>query len=205
MADTNSLTNISEKPRVLLACGKIEYQIRNYEPITSNYRLLSDKALLQDEILDKTLALRPEIIVFFEDLKKVNMSLTMLDILRKVRQQDVRVIFICSNRQIGDPIMDGLVRLGIYDIINRDQLPLEEIFDVMQKPKKFSTVSRYLGRIRISDDGTTSYTDFSDTSLSGASKESVAKDLLRSKREERAKLENEKNPKKGFFDKMLGL
>ena len=143
----------SEKPRVLLACPKIDSQIVHYQPIMDNYKVLSDKAILLDDILDKVLKLKPQILIYLDGIKQINYKINQLDVLRKVRQQDVRVIYCCNDRQIGDPWLDGIVQFGIYDIINDDILPLKELFDIMQHPKTFKNASKYLGKITVSDDG----------------------------------------------------
>lgn len=93
---------------------------------------------------------RPGVVIFFEKTAGVEQISSAI---YKIRSTGARVIYISSERYIGDPILEIIVGYGVYDIILMDEIGQEIIYDFLVHPRDFNDVSVFYREIKIDDDG----------------------------------------------------
>lgn len=75
----------------------------------------------------------------------LNGSIPIIQLIQQIRMEysGTRIIFISKKRERKDPFLSELVSLGIYDIINKDIVTIEEIISHILEPRNFGDVSMY--------------------------------------------------------------
>lgn len=87
----------------------------------------------------------------------------------RIESPNTRIVFISKLRDKNDIFLSTLVSYGIYDIINKDVVPLQEIISHVLSPRTFRDVSMYYNGVNKVDtqDGYHKTIDDSDRSQSG--------------------------------------
>lgn len=87
----------------------------------------------------------------------------------RIESPNTRIVFISKLRDKNDIFLSTLVSYGIYDIINKDVVPLQEIISHVLSPRTFRDVSMYYNGVNKADiqDGCQKPTDDSDKPQSG--------------------------------------
>lgn len=202
------MDNSINKQPILLACyGQVSNTIKSRaNKLNRHYNFLAAKAYNLDDIIPKISQYNTKIIILMDNLPSGKHTEPVLDILRKIVERDIRVIFICYNREVGDPLMDGLVELGIYDIINEVKLSIDEVLDMIDHPRKFKDSSKYLMQPEIDDKGNLSkgfnQVDFTKNYIKVASNTKPhSKTISASKKQSPTPTNN----KKGFFSSLFSI
>lgn len=81
-------------------------------------------------------------------LESLKGTVDFLKLLKNIRIEEPQVRIVCilkerEDRQ--DPILAGLVALGIYDIINQDSVKISDIKNCLTNPRTFRDVAEYYG------------------------------------------------------------
>lgn len=117
--------------------------------LSKNY-YIEGSAATRESAIEMSKVKRPGTIIFFERTAGVaSISETMY----AFRMTGARVIYISSERYIGDPILEMVVGYGIYDIILSDEINLDLVLDYVQSPRDFNDVSIFYRERTMNDDG----------------------------------------------------
>ncbi|MBR2895806.1 MAG: hypothetical protein IKC03_09150 [Oscillospiraceae bacterium] len=83
-----------------------------------------------------------DILLYRESLKG---SADTFELMKQIRSKHptVRIIFIANAQSISSKLLARLVFLGIYDIINCDTLPLEDLMSYIVSPRNFGYAEKY--------------------------------------------------------------
>ncbi len=87
---------------------------------------------------DKT----PDVIVLRDSIKGDISFVKMAEQIR-LEYSEVRIIFVCGKRKRGDMELAKLVGLGIYDIISKDTVPVDNIVSAIKRPQLFRDVAQF--------------------------------------------------------------
>ena len=119
-------------------------------PELSNHFYIEGSAATRESAIDIARTKRPGTILFFERTAGIaSISKTIY----AFRQTGARVIYISSERYIGDPILETVVGYGVYDIVLSDEINLDLVMDYMLRPRDFNDVSIFYREVEIADDG----------------------------------------------------
>lgn len=137
----------NNKPKILFAFPHSYLQLILKEPkITDNFQIISAEEEINRQNLLKIIQHeKPQIVTIPETIKGEE-SLNYL--IKNIRLQDIRVIFLCSNRKRGDILLSNLVLYGITDIINRDSISTKELAKILLNPQPWSQVATYIRPIK---------------------------------------------------------
>lgn len=119
-------------------------------PELSNNYYIEGSAATRESAIDIAKTKRPGTIVFFERTAGIA---SISETIYAFRMTGARVIYISSERYIGDPILETVVGYGVYDIILSDEINLEIIRGYLENPRDFNDVSIFYRQIDIQDEG----------------------------------------------------
>lgn len=89
---------------------------------------------------------RPAVVIVDEDLAEPGSAadITLTDFIYALRRANMRVIFIATRSQPGDPLLADLVRLDVTDILNGKRLNLSELERQLERKTPLSEVAHLL-------------------------------------------------------------
>jgi len=82
-------------------------------------------------------------ILVFRDSLAGSIDITKLFEQIRVEYPEVRIVFICGERPKGDRMLAAIVSLGIYDIICKNAVPVDNIVERIRHPASFRDVVMY--------------------------------------------------------------
>ena len=85
---------------------------------------------------------QPDVLVLRDTLQGNTPILQMIEDIR-IEAPDTRIVFISKLRSKTDSLLAALVSYGIYDIINKDIVPVDEMVSHIIHPRNFRDVSLY--------------------------------------------------------------
>lgn len=83
-----------------------------------------------------------DVLVIRDTLKGSSSIIKLVEEIR-IESPNTRIVFISRRREKTDPLLAQLVSYGIYDIINKNQVPLNDIVHLILHPNTFRDVSMY--------------------------------------------------------------
>lgn len=83
-----------------------------------------------------------DILVFRDSLDG---SIDIRRLLEQIRTEypEIRIVFICGERPKGDTMLAAIVSLGIYDIISKNAVPVDDIVEHIRHPASFRDAAKY--------------------------------------------------------------
>ena len=106
---------------IAISAGIVQYQEAIIPALSCNG---ADVLLIREEL--------PGTMDFLELIKSI-----------RIRATTVRIICLLSERERTDPMLSGLVSLGIYDIINQNQVSISDFVSHIAEPRTFRDVAQY--------------------------------------------------------------
>lgn len=144
---------IEEKTKVLFVTGQSSvsdwlYKLFNKDKL-KNYYIEGTSATRENAV--KTCEKKEiDIVIFFE---KTPGTLSISETVYKMRISGARIIFITSQRNPGDLVLETLVGYGVYDMILSNKITEIQILSFISTPRDFKDVSIFHREIEVSDTG----------------------------------------------------
>jgi len=85
---------------------------------------------------------KPDIVIIRETLQG---NENIMSILYEIRTKfpKIRIVFIAGKREPGDALLATLVNYGIYDILQGETIPSQQIVSLVRKPNEYTDVSHF--------------------------------------------------------------
>lgn len=134
---------------IMLAIGHLSFE-KNIQLHLSEYAF-TERAAYKEEVISKVESEKPDIIIIRETLQG---SLSSLQILREIKliSRSARVIFISKKRDYGDLVINEVINLGIYDIINSESVDLKDVVNLVKNPNSYADVDRFRFKKKIEEE-----------------------------------------------------
>lgn len=142
----NHVLLVSSNPQV----SELLYEFFGSVPELNSKYYIEGAAATREAAIDIAKTKCPGTIIFFEKTAGIA---TISHTMYTMRMTGARIIYISSDRYIGDPILETIVSYGIYDIILADEMNLDLITDYMLNPRDFNDVSIFKREYEIADQG----------------------------------------------------
>ena len=110
------------------------------ERLSENYKIVGT-ALYKEIVVEKVKSLKPDILILSEGLQASDMSIRKLVQILRTEYPEVRIIFLAANRPIGDPFLEWLVNVGVYDIQFGESININEVVQCIYKPYQYKDVA----------------------------------------------------------------
>lgn len=82
-------------------------------------------------------------ILVFRDSLDGSIDITRLFEQIRTEYPEIRIVFICGERPKGDRMLATIVSLGIYDIIHKNAVPVDDIVERIKHPASFRDAAMY--------------------------------------------------------------
>ena len=82
-------------------------------------------------------------ILVFRDSLDGSIDITRLFEQIRTEYPEIRIVFICGERPKGDKMLAAIVSLGIYDIIHKNAVPVDDIVERIKHPASFRDAAMY--------------------------------------------------------------
>lgn len=105
--------------------------------------ILREMPYVNRNVLEQFLKDRPEIVIVADDVS-ADEDLTLEQFIFRLRQGDIRVIFLAGDRKPGDPLLSDLVAMGVTDLVVGGQVSVETLIRMLHQPTPWSEASRYI-------------------------------------------------------------
>lgn len=135
--------------KIMLAIGHLSFE-KNIQLHLPEYAF-TERAAYKEEVISKVESEKPDIIIIRETLQG---SLSSLQILREIKliSRSARVIFISKKRDYGDLVINEVINLGIYDIINSESVDLKYVVNLVKNPNSYADVDRFRFKKKIEEE-----------------------------------------------------
>lgn len=99
-------------------------------------------ATYRESVLETLLDTPVDILIIRDAL---NGDIPIMDMVERIRIEysEIRIVYICGKKTRGDKELTRLVGLGVYDIISKDKIPIDEVSQCVKYPRKFRDVAEF--------------------------------------------------------------
>lgn len=104
-----------------------------------------DEAVYRDSIIKRISDTGADIVVILEGLQG---SIPMFNIIQRIRMEhsNTRIILICGkSKNINDNKKEKYINMGVYDLIEADELQADNIIELIKKPNTYADAMALLG------------------------------------------------------------
>lgn len=126
--------------KILLALGfrDLEDYIKEEMSDGKEYEFVGE-SVHRENVLNLIKEKSPNILIIRETLPgKINI-IRLIDVIRS-NYQNIRIIFLAGEREVGDTLLSALVSYGVYDILHTGSIPANEIINLIQNPNSYKDV-----------------------------------------------------------------
>lgn len=127
--------------KVLLAIGSIDMENFLKKKLSANFKFVD--SLSYKEAVTKAVAKhKPDVLVIRETLPGHE---DVLKIIYSIRNEfpSTRIIFISSQREIGDGVLSTLVSYGVYDLIIGNSIQAFDLIELIKTPNSYADVKQF--------------------------------------------------------------
>lgn len=146
-------TELKQKDSVLFVTQSSDAS-KFFNLLFENNQYLNDHYFIDGTLATRELAVR-EVkhkkinLVIFVDRTPGNMSIS--EAVYTLRMYGCRVIYISTQRQVGDLVLEAIVGYGVYDIIMSTKINEEVLVDIIKHPREFRHVAIFHRMVDVSD------------------------------------------------------
>lgn len=135
--DRNSVMFVTGQPEV----KKFLFDLFTNEnlPFKNDFVVLPD-AVTRERAIDLASERRPRLIIFFETTAG---TLSISETIHRLRLTGARVIYISTQRAIGDLVLEALVECGVYDLILDESITIDKLIDYVYNPRQYPDVAAF--------------------------------------------------------------
>lgn len=135
--DRNSVMFVTGQPEV----KKFLFDLFTNEnlPFKNDFVVLPD-AVTRERAIDIASERRPRLIIFFETTAG---TLSISETIHRLRLTGARVIYISTQRAIGDLVLEALVECGVYDLILDESITIDKLIDYVYHPRQYPDVAAF--------------------------------------------------------------
>lgn len=126
------------------------YELFGSDPELSKRYYIEGSAATRESAIQICREKRPGTVLFFERTAGIS---SISKTIYNIRMTGARVVYISSQRHIGDPVLEALVSYGVYDLVLEDEISSELIQRYLLNPRDFKDVSVFKREIDIKDEG----------------------------------------------------
>ena len=151
--DRNSVMFVTGQPEV----KKFLFDVFTNEnlPFKRDFVVLPD-AVTRERAVDFANERHPKLIIFFETTVG---QMSISETAHKLRLTGARVIYISTQRAIGDLVLEALVECGVYDIILDESISIDKLIDYIYNPRQYQDVAAFR-RYKVVPDSGSGKTNF---------------------------------------------
>ena len=133
--DRNSVMFVTGQPEV----KKFLFDLFTNEnlPFKNDFVVLPD-AVTRERAID--IASERRLIIFFETTAG---TLSISETIHRLRLTGARVIYISTQRAIGDLVLEALVECGVYDLILDESITIDKLIDYVYHPRQYPDVAAF--------------------------------------------------------------
>lgn len=143
---------IEEKTKILFVTGASavsDFLYKMFSNKTDKYYIEGSSSTRENAV--KTCNRKEiDIVIFFE---KAPGTISLSETVYKMRVSGARVIFITSQRNPGDLLLETLVGYGVYDIILSSKITSNQLMSFVESPRHFNDVSIFHRQVDVADTG----------------------------------------------------
>lgn len=135
--DRNSVMFVTGQPEV----KKFLFDLFTNEnlPFKNDFVVFPD-AVTRERAIEIASERRPKLIIFFETTSG---SLSISETIHRLRLTGARVIYISTQRAIGDLVLEALVECGVYDLILDESITIDKLIDYVYNPRQYPDVAAF--------------------------------------------------------------
>lgn len=155
----NSVMFVTGQPEV----KKFLFDIFTNEnlPFKKDFVVLPD-AVTRERAIDFASERRPKLIIFFETTVG---NISISETIHRLRLTGARVIYISTQRAIGDLVLEALVECGVYDLVLDESISIDKLIDYVYNPRQYQDVAAFR-RYKVVPDSGSGQTSFVIPNLS---------------------------------------
>lgn len=115
--------------------------------------VLAHSATHLDNIVERCAGIRPSVLVIREG--QGNEKVDFLEIIRQLvtRITNLHIVVITHKRQVGDPLITGLIMYNVYDFIVSDELSPADVGNLIIHPRSIQDIQHYLPKVNLKNNG----------------------------------------------------
>ena len=128
-----------DRNSVMFVTGQPEVKKFLFDLFTNDFVVLPD-AVTRERAIDIASERRPRLIIFFETTAG---TLSISETIHRLRLTGARVIYISTQRAIGDLVLEALVECGVYDLILDESITIDKLIDYVYHPRQYPDVAAF--------------------------------------------------------------
>ena len=118
-------------------------------PLHNDFVVIPD-AVTRERAVEYAREKRPKLVLFFETTVG---TLSLSETLYEIRLSGARVIYISTQRTMGDLVLEALVGYGIYDLILDESVTIQTMMVYIYNPRKFEDAAGFARKVIVPDSG----------------------------------------------------
>lgn len=139
------------KQKIMLAIGHKLFEEKLIDLLKGKYDF-TGTAPYREAIVTEAIKHQPDILIIRENLEG---TANLTDIIYSLKNEvsSARIIFISTERQIGDEFLATLVSYGVYDLMVGERIQINGLIELIETPSTFSKVSAYAAQVTVDEKG----------------------------------------------------
>lgn len=137
--------------KVLFALGSRQVELDIANAIKGDFKVVGS-VTRKEQVIKAIVELKPHILIFREELEGKEDVKSLISELRS-SYPFVRIIYLATNREVGDTFLSMLVTYGVYDIINGNKVKLDDIIALVYSANEYKDISYLQPKILFDESG----------------------------------------------------